>query len=237
MAKTSKKTAKRPSKTAKRASSAKAKKGKTSQAKSKSKPKSKSKSKSKSLLTAAKRIGFVIAAGRDDWESYIDAFKDRLTQRGWTIGVGTGARDVFIDFQPSNGAMGNITDISYYANEFVQNNVDVIVTAGTEASLTCKNAISNNGKNTPFVFASVGDPVGCGLVGSLYVESRRQRDGLCQYADRSRSSEHSTDQDGEQTASPQSGDHRQQQPGYLSDQRGDRPRLERSKRHGYSGRD
>jgi putative ABC transport system substrate-binding protein len=160
MAKKSEKTAKRPSKTAKRTSSAKAKKVKTAQVKSKSKSKPKSKNRP---ARAAKRIGFLIAATRTDWANYISAFAGELTSRGWIVGSLTGPNNVNIDYEPANGAAGDPALIHHYANQFVQNNVDVIVTAGTEASLACKYATST----IPIVFASVGDPVGSGLVTSL----------------------------------------------------------------------
>ena len=155
MAKKSKKLAKRPSKTARRTIRAKAKKARPSQAgKSKSTPKSKGRP-----VRPAKRIGFLIAAKRTDWNNYIRAFERKLRQRGWTIGSGTNRVD--IDYQPANGAAGDPALLRRYAKEFVRNNVDVIVTSGTEASLVCKNATST----IPIVFAAAGDPVGSGLVG------------------------------------------------------------------------
>ena len=164
MAKKSKKLAKRPSKTARRTIRAKAKKarpsakkaGPSQAGKSKSTPKSKGRP-----VRPAKRIGFLIAAKRTDWNNYIRAFERKLRQRGWTIGSGTNRVD--IDYQPANGAAGDPALLRRYAKEFVRNNVDVIVTSGTEASLVCKNATST----IPIVFAAAGDPVGSRLVGSL----------------------------------------------------------------------
>jgi putative tryptophan/tyrosine transport system substrate-binding protein len=157
MAKKSKKLAKRPSKTARRTIRAKAKKARPSQAgKSKSTPKSRGRP-----MRSAKRIGFLIAAKRTDWNNYIRAFERKLRDRGWTIGSGTNRVD--IDYQPPNGAAGDPELLSRYAKEFVRNNVDVIVTSGTEASLVCKHETST----IPIVFAAAGDPVGSGLVTSL----------------------------------------------------------------------
>jgi putative ABC transport system substrate-binding protein len=50
-----------------------------------------------------------------------------------------------------------------FAAEFVRLKVDVIVTAGTDATIAVKKATSE----IPIVFAAVGDPVGTGLVASL----------------------------------------------------------------------
>jgi len=164
MEKKSKRNTKRPGKPAKRTTKAKVKKGKASPAKSKSKPK-KSKSKpapkpKSAPQTGPKRIGFLIAATPADWDNYIDAFTDRLKAKGWIIGNGTGPADVSIDFQPPNGAAGDLNIIRQWANTFVANTVDLIVTSGTQAADACKRATAT----IPIVFAAAGDPVGSGLV-------------------------------------------------------------------------
>jgi len=153
MAKKSKRAAKRPSKAA--IMKVKVKKAKTPL----SQKKGKSKGKSKSALPV---VGFLIAADKSDWDDYIAAFKDKLTQLGWPSS-GANAK-VTLDLQPPNGAAGDVTLLSIYANAFVNNNVDVIVTSGTEASVICKNATASMSKPIPVVFASAGDPVGSGLV-------------------------------------------------------------------------
>jgi putative tryptophan/tyrosine transport system substrate-binding protein len=112
----------------------------------------------------SKKIGFLIAATPSVWDGYKKAFEDGLETKGWTIGNGSGAKDVSIDYQPQDGAAGRPDMYASVANRFVTTNpVDVIVTAGTAAAQACRSATSS----IPVVFASVGDPVGCGLVQSL----------------------------------------------------------------------
>jgi putative tryptophan/tyrosine transport system substrate-binding protein len=112
----------------------------------------------------SKKIGFLVAATPSVWHDYKEAFEDGLTARGWTIGNGTGAKDVSIDYQPKDGAAGKPDMYASVANQFATKNpVDVIVTAGTAAALACQSATSS----IPIVFASAGDPLGSRLVKSL----------------------------------------------------------------------
>jgi putative tryptophan/tyrosine transport system substrate-binding protein len=112
----------------------------------------------------SKKIGFLVAATPSVWDGYKKAFEGGLEKKGWTIGSGSGAKDVSIDYQPKDGAAGKPDAYASVANQFVTTNpVDVIVTAGTAAAQACRSATSS----IPVVFASVGDPVGCGLVQSL----------------------------------------------------------------------
>jgi putative tryptophan/tyrosine transport system substrate-binding protein len=111
----------------------------------------------------SKKIGFLVAATPDAWKPYTDAFQTELGKKGWTIGSGTGAYDVFIDYQPTGGAAGVSATFTKVAEKFVADKVDVIVTAGTEATKACQSKTSS----IPIVFASAGDPLKCGLVTSL----------------------------------------------------------------------
>jgi putative tryptophan/tyrosine transport system substrate-binding protein len=117
----------------------------------------------------SKKIGFLVAATPDAWKPYTDAFEKELETKGWTIGNGTGARDVSIDYEPKDssgavvGAAGNPASFAKVAEKFVADKVDVIVTAGTEATKACKSKTPS----IPIVFASAGDPLKCGLVTSL----------------------------------------------------------------------
>ena len=173
MAKKSKKPAKRRSKPARRAVKATARKarkaGPSRARKSKPSPKPKPKPKPRPQRKPKpagllQRIGFLVAATQDDWAGYKRAFERQLRDSGWTIGR-PGTDRVDIDYQPEAGAAGDPGALSQWANQFVSNNVHAIVTAGTEASLICKNATLAS--RTPVVFASAGDPVGSGLVASL----------------------------------------------------------------------
>lgn len=112
----------------------------------------------------SKKIGFLVAATPSVWLGYKKAFEDGLTAKGWSIGNGTGTKDVSIDYQPQDGAGGNPDMYASVAKQFVTTNpVDVIVTAGTAATRACQSATTS----IPIVFASAGDPVRCGLVRSL----------------------------------------------------------------------
>jgi ABC-type uncharacterized transport system substrate-binding protein len=128
---------------------AKAKKGKArSGKKDKGGPRKKSKQ--------SPNVGFLLAAKLDDWQPYIDSFRKQL---------GNKANVVIL---PPDGADGDQKAIDATADYMAQF-FDVIVTAGTYAAQSCLRATKsyankNTGNPTPFVFASVGDPFGSGLV-------------------------------------------------------------------------
>jgi putative ABC transport system substrate-binding protein len=83
------------------------------------------------------------------------AFVQRLRELGWIEG-----RTVAIEHRWAEGSSDRAAEL---AAEFVRLKVDVIVTAGTAAIVTAKQATSV----IPIVFAAAGDPVGTGLVASL----------------------------------------------------------------------
>ena len=82
------------------------------------------------------------------------AFVQRLRELGWIEG-----RTVAIEYRWAEGRVERYVEI---AAEFVRLKVDVIVTTGTAAIVTAKQATSV----IPIVFAAAGDPVGTGLVAS-----------------------------------------------------------------------
>ena len=60
----------------------------------------------------SKKIGFLVAADPIIWKDYTDAFEDELTTKfHWNIGNGTGAKDVFIDYQPKDDATGAVVGV------------------------------------------------------------------------------------------------------------------------------
>ena len=79
-----------------------------------------------------------------------------VAELGWSEGHNTVAINV-------RWAEGDSDRFAEIAAEFVCLNVDVIVTASTEAVRAAKRATST----IPIVFATAGDPVGAGLVASL----------------------------------------------------------------------
>ena len=93
------------------------------------------------------------AATDTAWKKYYDAFKLALTP------------NVFhINYVSANG---DSSKYDHWAGQLAGiANIKVIITAGTEAALACMGAVLDP-KNTAVVFASAGDPLGCGLVNSL----------------------------------------------------------------------
>jgi putative ABC transport system substrate-binding protein len=85
----------------------------------------------------------------------VAAFVQRLRELGWIEG-----RTVAIEYRWAEGRNERAAEI---AAEFVRLKVDVIVTQGTASVIAAKRATSV----IPIVFATVGDPVGSGLVASL----------------------------------------------------------------------
>jgi len=85
----------------------------------------------------------------------VASFVQRLREVGWIDG-----RNVAIEYRWGEGRNERFAEI---AAEFVRLKVDLIVASTTPAAIAAKQATSV----IPIVFASVGDPVGTGLVASL----------------------------------------------------------------------
>jgi putative ABC transport system substrate-binding protein len=104
-----------------------------------------------------RRIGLLMSTVQTDPEeaASVAAFVQTLERAGWIAG-----RNVTIDYRWAEGRDKAYAEV---AAEFVRRQVDVIVTAGTDATLVLKKTTSE----IPIVFAAVGDPVGTGLVASL----------------------------------------------------------------------
>src|SRR2546425_5167258 len=100
-------------------------------------------------------IGFLGASTPSAMRDMVAAFVARLHELGWMEG-----RNIAIEYQWAEGRTERFAEIS---SEFVRLKVDVIVTHGTAAVAAAKRATTV----IPIVFASVGDPVGAGLVTSL----------------------------------------------------------------------
>lgn len=97
-------------------------------------------------------LGANSASAQSDWTA---AFVQGLHERGWVEG-----RNVTIEYRWADGRGERYSEI---ATEFVRLKVDVIVSAGSEASAAAKQATSV----IPIVFPVAGDPIGTGLVKSL----------------------------------------------------------------------
>lgn len=100
-------------------------------------------------------IGFLGASTPSIWSPFVTAFLQRLRELSWIEGG-----NVIIEYRWAQGREELYAEI---AADFVGRKVDVIVTAGTEATM----AVEKKTLEIPVVFAAVGDPVGTGLVASL----------------------------------------------------------------------
>ena len=100
-------------------------------------------------------VGFLGATTPSVWSAFVAAFLERLRELGWIDGS-----TVAIEYR---WAQGRDELYAEFAAEFVRLKVDVIVTAGTDATIALKKATSE----IPIVFAAVGDPVGTGVIASL----------------------------------------------------------------------
>jgi putative ABC transport system substrate-binding protein len=100
-------------------------------------------------------IGYMGAITPSAESQRVAVFVQRMREVGWIEG-----RNVAIEYRWADGRDERFAEI---AAEFIRLKVDVIVTAGTDAVVTAKQATSV----IPIVFAVAGDPVGTGLVASL----------------------------------------------------------------------
>ena len=99
-------------------------------------------------------IGFLGATSASAWSSWVAAFVQRLSERGWIDG-----RTVRIEYRWGDGRNERFAK---FADELVRLNVDVIVTGGA-AIPAAKQATST----IPIVFAVASDAIGSGYVESL----------------------------------------------------------------------
>jgi putative ABC transport system substrate-binding protein len=99
-------------------------------------------------------VGFLVAGTPASHGAWVAAFAHRLSELGWTDG-----RNIKIEYR---WAAGDIPRTTTFANEFVQQRVDVIVTSafGIDAATEATSTI-------PIVSAAFGDLVAKGIVKSL----------------------------------------------------------------------
>jgi len=104
-----------------------------------------------------RRLGFLLPYIQSDPQAQarVSAFTASLQERGWTDG-----RNVRFEFRYTEGQPNRLPAL---AVDLVQRNVDVIVTAGTEAT----DAARKTTKAIPIVMAAVGDPIAAGFIASL----------------------------------------------------------------------
>src|SRR5215475_6640023 len=104
-----------------------------------------------------KQIGVLLPyIERDEQaQARVTAFLAALHERGWVDG-----RNVAIQFRYAEGRPVRLPAL---AADLVQRNVDVILSAGTEATDAARKAT----KTIPIVMAAVGDPIAAGFIASL----------------------------------------------------------------------
>jgi putative ABC transport system substrate-binding protein len=103
----------------------------------------------------ANTIGFLGASTRSAESQWIAAFVQRLRELGWIDG-----RNIVIEYRWAEGRDERFAEI---AAEFVRLKVGVIVTWGTPTAIAVKQATSV----IPIVVATMGNPLGAGIVASL----------------------------------------------------------------------
>jgi putative ABC transport system substrate-binding protein len=99
-------------------------------------------------------IGFLGTVAQEMWAKPVAAFEGQLREHGWIDG-----RTIKIIYRWGEGRPERFAEI---ATEFVNSNVDVIVTGGNAVS-----AVRQATSTIPIVFALAVDPVGSGFVNSL----------------------------------------------------------------------
>lgn len=105
--------------------------------------------------TKVARIGFLVDGPLSTHSTRIQAFRQGLRELGYVE-----EKNIAVEYRYAAGMSDRLSDL---ASELVSLKVDVIVAGGTPAVLAAKKAT----KTIPIVFASVGNPVGSGIVESL----------------------------------------------------------------------
>jgi putative ABC transport system substrate-binding protein len=101
------------------------------------------------------RIGVVQTGSRKDNQSLLDAFRERLSELGWTDGGNIAILD--------RSAEDRAERLPGIVEELIGLGLAVLVTAGSPATLAAKRASAT----VPIIFLGVDDPVALGVVESL----------------------------------------------------------------------
>jgi putative ABC transport system substrate-binding protein len=101
------------------------------------------------------RIGFLGNSTAALEENLVGPFREGLRDLGYVEG-----KNIVVEYR---WAEGNYDRFPALISELVAQKVDIIVTAGTPASLAVKKAAPS----IPLVMIAVGDPIGTGLIASL----------------------------------------------------------------------
>jgi putative ABC transport system substrate-binding protein len=101
------------------------------------------------------RIGFIQAGSRQENQSLLDAFREKLAAVGWTDGSNIAVLDRWAEERTEQ--------LPAIVEELIGSGVTVLVTAGTSATLAAKRASAT----IPIILVGVDDPVSLGVVDSL----------------------------------------------------------------------
>lgn len=101
------------------------------------------------------KVGYLLLGSEETGAAIRQAFVDGLRELGYVDG-----RNIALDFRYGGQ---NAARLDGQAQDLVRSNVDVIVVGSTPAFLAARKATPK----IPIVFATIGDPVGFGVVDSL----------------------------------------------------------------------
>ena len=101
------------------------------------------------------RIGFIQPGSRQEGQSLLDAFADKLSALGWTEGKNIAVLDRWADYRTEA--------LPAILKELIGSGVAVLVTAGTPATLAAQHASTT----IPIILVGIDDPVSLGLVETL----------------------------------------------------------------------
>ena len=101
------------------------------------------------------RIGVLLAGSASDTALRLEAFRQGLGEHGWVEG-----QNVVLEYRWAEGRYDRLPDL---AAELVRLKVDVIFAPGTAGTVAAQNAT----RTIPIITATVGDPVGRGIIASL----------------------------------------------------------------------
>jgi len=105
--------------------------------------------------TKISRIGFIVAVSQSAFAARSEAFRQALRELGYVE-----RKNIVIELRYAEGKLDRLPAL---ANELVRLKVDIIVTAGGQATRVAKEATST----IPIVMTNDPDPVGSGFVASL----------------------------------------------------------------------
>ena len=103
----------------------------------------------------APRIGFLVVGSAASVSSRVDAFREGLRERGYIEG-----KNIVIEYRYGDGKPDRMAE---QAADLVQQKVNIIITAGSQATRPAKEATNT----IPIVMAQDNDPVGSGFIDSL----------------------------------------------------------------------